>query len=558
MRFLKQSARRAPRLSLILLDWSVRESFHLLYYLRQQSVDRDQFEVIVIEFYSRIAEPLKQFAGEVDTWVLLEMPEACIYHKHLMYNCGLALAHGEVVVLCDSDAMVKDSFIETILFNFRNSEKTVLHLDQFRNVRRDLYPFKYPSFEEVLGEGCINNVDGKTAGIVDRIDPLHSRNYGACMCARRADLIEIGGADEHIDYLGHICGPYEMTFRLLNNGFKEVWDETEYLYHTWHPGQAGVDNYQGPHDGRQMSSSALESLITGRVYPLVENKTMRLIKDRERLSEIAIMESLVDKRYLKAWDRSLITDRQVDVRPDKAEAVTDIYRGFKIIKHQGTFYVRTLLDMPSSKVDYETCRLTLESGSIKDLVTKIDRHHPIFLRFNEQLNTVYSRISLLIWAMALPLIGILKMIFVQTGRDKEARSHRIHGAGLGVSWPDRLRRSWEKYVVGWSAVKNYRAYLDHGATNLITSLYFAKPGMLLAIVLTTSRFVQIYLTGLSTLGIVPCLQVKRVKDKAAIQRYLDELSHGDDPEILIVARDIYANYYGLFKDCSHLKQVIVV
>ena len=69
MRFLKRRVRKAPRLSLILLDWSVRESFHLLHYLRHQSVDRDQFEVIFIEYYSRTAETLKEFANELDTWV---------------------------------------------------------------------------------------------------------------------------------------------------------------------------------------------------------------------------------------------------------------------------------------------------------------------------------------------------------------------------------------------------------------------------------------------------------------------------------------------------------
>ena len=553
MRFLKQSTRKAPRLSLILLDWSVRESFHLLDYLRHQSIDRDQFEVIFIEYYSRIAAPLKQFADQLDTWVLLEMPETCIYHKHLMYNCGLALAHGDVVVLCDSDAMVMDSFVETILGHFKDRQQIVLHLDQFRNTRRDLYPFKYPSFDEVLGDGCANNVDGKTAGIVDRIDPLHSRNYGACMCARRADLIAIGGADEHIDYLGHICGPYEMTFRLLNNGFKEVWDETEYLYHTWHPGQAGVDNYQGPHDGRQMSSSALESMITGRVYPLVENETIRLIKDRERLSEVAIKESLIDKRYPKAWDRSLLTACRTYVRPTTAEAITEIYRGFKIIKHQGNFYARTLLDMRRSKLADHTTRLTLESRSIQELVTKIDRYYPLFLRFNERLNTFYSWISLLIWAALVPSIGIVKMIFVQPARNREA-GDRIDG---GVSWATRLRRSWDRYRVGWLAVKHYRAYMDRGANNLTTSLYFAEPGMLLTIVLTASLYVQIYLTGLSALRIVSGLKVKRIKNRAELERYFDQLSDPDYAQTLIVARDIYTNYYGVVQTCRHLKQFIV-
>jgi hypothetical protein len=555
MRFLKQSTRKAPRLSLILLDWSVRESFHLLDYLRHQSIDRDQFEVIFIEYYSRIAEPLKQFADQLDTWVLLEMPESCIYHKQLMYNCGLALAHGEVVVLCDSDAMVMDSFVETILGHFKDRQQIVLHLDQFRNTRRDLYPFNYPSFDEVIGDGCANNVNGKTAGIVDGIDPLHSRNYGACMCARRADLIEIGGADEHIDYLGHICGPYEMTFRLLNKGFKEVWEETEYLYHTWHPGQAGVDNYQGPHDGRQLSSTALTALMTGRIFPLVENEVIRLIKQREPMSEVFFQEHLIDERYLRAWCLSRIAAHRC-TRPDGT--FTDIYRGFIIIKDEGESYARTLFDMHVSPSANATDRHILRGKSVENLAQQIDEHYPRFLQLNERIARFYSRVYLLIWAMIAPLIGILKIILIRLSQADRAAARILIAPQLsGRSWHSSLCRSWEKYRVGWLAVKHCRAYVDEGANHLIASLYFAKPGMLLPIVLTTSLFVQIYLTGLSALSIVPPLKVKRLKNRAKLQRYFDYLSHDNYPQILIVARDIYTNYYGVVQTCRHLKQFIV-
>ncbi|MGH8648877.1 MAG: hypothetical protein ACREUP_06180, partial [Burkholderiales bacterium] len=60
MKFLKRSAREKPRLSLILLDWSVRESFHLLHYLARQDVPRDAFEVLVIEYYARVSEAIRQ------------------------------------------------------------------------------------------------------------------------------------------------------------------------------------------------------------------------------------------------------------------------------------------------------------------------------------------------------------------------------------------------------------------------------------------------------------------------------------------------------------------
>jgi hypothetical protein len=555
MRFLKRSVRKAPRLSLILLDWSVRESFHLLHYLRHQTVDRDQFEVIFIEYYSRTAETLKEFADELDTWVLLEMPETCIYHKHLMYNCGLALAHGEVVVLCDSDAMVMDSFIEKILGHFKDREQIVLHLDQFRNTRRDLYPFKYPSFDEVLGDGCINNVDGKTSGIVDRIDPLHSRNYGACMCARRADLIALAGADQHIDYLGHICGPYEMTFRLLNNGFQEVWDETEYLYHTWHPGQAGVDNYQGPHDGRQMSSTALEALITGRIYPLVENETMRLIRNGDALSAVSPEEHLIDKRFLTAWDRSMIA-QQKNLRTNAPKPNTDIYRGFRIIEDHGTVYVRPLLAVGSTQLADDTSKLILESSSVEELLQKIDEVYPTVLRFSEQVNRLYSRVSLLIWAMAVPLIGVVRMIFVRVG-ERENAGERIANR-ISLPWCSRMTRLWEKYRVRWLSNKHYRAFMDRWVNDLIANLYFAEPGMRPPTVLTTSLYVQIYLKSLLLVRLLPPIEVRRLKNRAKIQQYFDLLSCGDYPQTIIVARNIYTNYYGLIKACDHLKQVLVL
>ena len=49
--------RPSCKLSIILLDWGVRESFHSLDYLNRQTVARDQYELIWLEFYRR--KPLK-------------------------------------------------------------------------------------------------------------------------------------------------------------------------------------------------------------------------------------------------------------------------------------------------------------------------------------------------------------------------------------------------------------------------------------------------------------------------------------------------------------------
>jgi hypothetical protein len=305
MRILKQSLRTSPRLSLILLDWGVRESFHLLHYLKTQTLPRDAFEVILIEYYDGRSQPAAKFDSEIDTWILLEMPATCYYHKHLMYNVGIVLSKGEILAFGDSDAMVKPTFVETIVNAFDRDPLMVYHVDEFRNVRRDFYPFNYPSFEDVLGDGCINNVNGKTKGILDEIDPIHTRNYGACMCAWRKDLIAIGGADEDMTYLGHVCGPYDMTFRLMNSGHRLVWETEEYLYHTWHPGTDGTANYLGPHDGRNVSTTALQALCTGRIPPRVENEAIRRLRVEREQNTGPLNDSqlLIDPAYVDYFNR---------------------------------------------------------------------------------------------------------------------------------------------------------------------------------------------------------------------------------------------------------------
>jgi hypothetical protein len=370
-RFVKRSARASPKVSLILLDWSVRESFHLLHYLEKQDVPRDAFEVVVVEYYSRVSEAIRKFEGEVDTWFLLEMPEACYYHKHLMYNAGIVLARGEICVICDSDAMVKPGFIRAILEAFEREPQLVLHIDQFRNNRRDLYPFSYPSFEAVLGEGCINNAGGKPAGIVDSADPIHSRNYGACMCARRDALIAIGGADEHVDFLGHICGPYDMTWRLVNSGRREHWHQGEFMYHTWHPGQAGVDNYLGPHDGRHVSTTSLAALASGRVAPLLENASIRKLREGR---EESLLETLVRPEAPTEWLKSHADSGSLERRVDSRDLHVDTYRGFLVYRDARGYYAHLAIDRHRGRAaGYQRF---LESADLLSLHAAIDAATP--------------------------------------------------------------------------------------------------------------------------------------------------------------------------------------
>jgi hypothetical protein len=169
---------------------------------------------------------------------------------------------------------------------------------------------------------------------------------------------------------------------------------------------------------------------------------------------------------------------------------------------------------------------------------------------------LYSRVSLLIWAMAVPLIGVVRMIFVRVG-ERENAGERIANR-ISLPWCSRMTRLWEKYRVRWLSNKHYRAFMDRWVNDLIANLYFAEPGMRPPSVLTTSLYVQIYLKSLLLVRLLPPIEVRRLKNRAKIQQYFDLLSCGDYPQTIIVARNIYTNYYGLIKACDHLKQVLVL
>lgn len=300
-------------ISIILIDWSVRDSCHILDYLNRQDTDRELYEIVWIEYYDKrqreIEKGLREYTDSklhpiVDKWIILNMPKGIYYHKHFMYNIGILVSSGRIVTFCDSDAFMEPTFINSIISSFSECEDIVLHMDEVRNINRKFYPFSYPSFDEVIRIGCINWNSGRPRGLVDLSDPIHLRNYGACMSALRRDLISIGGADEHIDYLGHICGVYDMTFRLVNLGKKEIWHEKEWIYHTWHPRQSGRWNYLGPHDGRHMSTTALKIMDSGRTMPLVENRAIRELRENGgaiRGYDALLYKAMPDKETLERW-----------------------------------------------------------------------------------------------------------------------------------------------------------------------------------------------------------------------------------------------------------------
>ncbi len=325
------------RVSIILLDWGVRESFHSIRYLNNQTVPRNDYELLWIEFYEHKPHDLSRLMqatgmAALDTWLVMGYPHTTHYHKHRMYNAGIVRARGQICVFCDSDAIFLPTFVESIIKAFERRPNSAIHLDEVRNNGKRFHPFNDPALADVLGDECVNWTGTTTTGLDDHPDMLHVANYGACMAAWHQDLIRIGGADELIDYLGYICGPYEMTFRLTNSGHEEHWLRDEYLCHVWHPNTSRCNvEYKGRDDGRGMSLAALEARRSGRSEPLKENPAVRALRDGAETDAATALAMLVQE------DDS---DWQVDNAAQSTEAPIPQsgYFDFRITCYRGTWY----------------------------------------------------------------------------------------------------------------------------------------------------------------------------------------------------------------------------
>lgn len=269
----KKSDRTRAQLTILLLDWQVRERFFALDWLNDQTVQRDRYEVLWVELYDRVVpEVVEKVDGHYT------MGQKGMYHKHKGYNLGLLEAQGRLFCVCDSDAVFPPDFVESIFKRFdvdgpKLRPQVLMHYE-YRT------PATYPE------EGLASIEDLRKFEWRD-LWP----NVGACMTAGREDAIRLGGFDEDKRYRGYMCGPYDLGWRLINAGQSEHWhDPSVALWHFAHPDPTGTTHafslrlwreIAHPHfDGH--AAEAVEALGTGRLLPLRENARIRAMRLSQR------------------------------------------------------------------------------------------------------------------------------------------------------------------------------------------------------------------------------------------------------------------------------------
>ncbi|MEN6348495.1 MAG: glycosyltransferase [Syntrophomonas sp.] len=275
------------KISVILLDWGIRESFHSIDYLNDQNATRSDYELIWIEYFDRKVPALEKYyqTGYLDKYLILGNDRGD-YNKHKAWNIGVMEASGNVVVLCDSDVMFRKSFFQSIIDFFASHNNSFLLIDEIRSENKQFWPFNFPAWEEVLTAPGVVNWNMKystTNGLAPKYDNLplgekmFLRNYGACLCVKKSDYIRFGGLDEHGSYEGYICGPYDLAIRMVNGGMDERWHFKEFLLHTYHPWiNPGIDK-MGPHF-RHNSTTSFKHMLDGNTMPYQGNKEIRILR----------------------------------------------------------------------------------------------------------------------------------------------------------------------------------------------------------------------------------------------------------------------------------------
>ena len=295
----KSSAPSAPRLSFILLDWGCRERFTTLDWLNKQDVPREQYELIWVELYDRVIDEVFEKAD-----VVITCNQHGIYHKHLGYNIGLLQARGDLICVCDSDAVFPADFVRSVFRSFEIEDG---------GVAQPLVLMHYEWRTSLLYPDGLSDAE-----VLKDAERWHwwplIVNEGACVTVRRADAIRFGGFDEHPSYIGYLCGPYDLGWRLVNAGWPEIWhDSSVALWHFAHPDPIGT-NGQKASLGQLMEKAhphlqghalkAVEAFSTGRFQPLQENPKIWALrmKDRRIGSGLEIgYSALTDQKGFSSW-----------------------------------------------------------------------------------------------------------------------------------------------------------------------------------------------------------------------------------------------------------------
>lgn len=208
-----------PKISVIMIDGSFRESYHAVDFFCHQTIAPQEYELIWVEFYDHVNPELeKKISGYANARIVTLNYKEEIYHSSYCFNAGIKESKGDNIFIPDADIAVEPYFLEEALKAHEENHKLVIYFYRKEEEKKDHR----------------KNITLKYLKKVCKFK--NPSNYGGCLSVRKKWLEEINGYEQHPVFgSGFHANGIDVYTRFKNLGLQVMWHPGLLLYHPWHP-----------------------------------------------------------------------------------------------------------------------------------------------------------------------------------------------------------------------------------------------------------------------------------------------------------------------------------
>lgn len=209
---------KKPRISVVMVDGSFRESFHSVDFFGNQTFPKDEYELLWVEYYDKVNPYLAEKISKYSNFQIITLKRGGGYHSSYCFNAGILGSQGELLVIPDADQVVESNFLEIVYKVHQTDDKLAMYICRY-DEPKEKHIQKIAI--ERLRKACLLK---------------NPQNYGGCLTVRKKWLLEINGYEQHpIFGTGDHANGRDVYTRLKNLGLQIMWHPELKLFHPWHP-----------------------------------------------------------------------------------------------------------------------------------------------------------------------------------------------------------------------------------------------------------------------------------------------------------------------------------
>lgn len=234
---------RVQFVSVICWDGSFRENFDAVRGALNQTLPREKYEVILVEYFEQVNPRVLAMVEQYDNAraVALGNPHPGRENEHVIGACineGLRRARGDLIVVPDADVIFEEDFLEEVVRQHEQVEELALYF--------------YRMDEPQTGRPVPRTIED-----LRQVGQLRfPENYGGCLAVRKRWLEAINGYEEDPLWRGYSSVDQDAARRLKALGLCIKWHPSKLLYHGYHPGCHAPD-------AASLTRTRLQRLIYG-------------------------------------------------------------------------------------------------------------------------------------------------------------------------------------------------------------------------------------------------------------------------------------------------------